>query len=147
MSSYWNPFKRTNFRGLSPRTTVRINYSDRNMCWFAYFLDYSFIHKFGLVVVKLTKFLWEVYLIRLHHILPGFWIWPTFQGHRGQCSKKITKLCISLLFDLECSNLVWIPWHPLHLHQISARSHFKYGSLENRCAKSIVVIICLGHIL
>jgi hypothetical protein len=25
-----------------------------------------------------------VYLIRLHHILPGFWIWPTFQGHRGQ---------------------------------------------------------------
>jgi hypothetical protein len=34
------------------------------------------ILKIRLVVVKckLTKFLWEVYLIRLHHILPGFWI-------------------------------------------------------------------------
>jgi hypothetical protein len=36
------------------------------------------------VVGKLTKFWWEVYLIRPHLILPGFWIWPAFQGHRGQ---------------------------------------------------------------
>jgi hypothetical protein len=26
------------------------------------------------VVAKFTNFLWEVYLLRLHHILPGFWI-------------------------------------------------------------------------
>jgi hypothetical protein len=26
------------------------------------------------------------------HILPGFWIWPTFQGHWCQSAKKITKL-------------------------------------------------------
>jgi hypothetical protein len=37
------------------------------------------------VVAKLTIFLWD--LIRLHHILPGFWILPTFQGHIGQSSK------------------------------------------------------------
>jgi hypothetical protein len=39
--------------------------------------------RLAMVVGKLTKCLWAVYLIRLHHILPGFWIWPTFQGHRG----------------------------------------------------------------
>jgi hypothetical protein len=62
---------------------------------FFYFCDLSFdlflaILKIRLlpyeltVVVILAKFLWEVYLIRLHHILHGFWNLPTFQGHRRQ---------------------------------------------------------------
>jgi hypothetical protein len=67
-----------------------------------------------MVVVMLTKFLWVVYLIKLHHILSGFWIWPTFQGHIGQSSKKLRSCRILLLFDLECCNLVWIlcTWAP-----------------------------------
>jgi hypothetical protein len=31
-------------------------------------------------------FLSLVHLIRIHEIIPGFLIWPTFQGHRGQSS-------------------------------------------------------------
>jgi hypothetical protein len=32
------------------------------------------------------------YNSRIHDIKPGFLIWPTFQGHRGQSSKHIAKL-------------------------------------------------------
>jgi hypothetical protein len=34
----------------------------------------------------ISKFLSWVHLIRIHDIIPGFFIWPTFQGHRGQSS-------------------------------------------------------------
>jgi hypothetical protein len=29
---------------------------------------------------------YQVHLVRIHDIIPGFFIWPTFQGHRGQSS-------------------------------------------------------------
>jgi hypothetical protein len=41
----------------------------------------------------------------LHDILPGFLIWPTFEGHIGQSSKGHSCWHVSLLFDLEHSNL------------------------------------------
>jgi hypothetical protein len=31
----------------------------------------------------ISKFLSWVHLVRIHDIIPGFLIWPTFQGHRG----------------------------------------------------------------
>jgi hypothetical protein len=34
-----------------------------------------------------SKFLSLVHLIRIHDILPGFLIWPTFEGYRGKSSK------------------------------------------------------------
>jgi hypothetical protein len=33
-----------------------------------------------------SKFLSYIHLIRIHDIIAGFLIWPTFQGHRGQSS-------------------------------------------------------------
>jgi hypothetical protein len=36
-----------------------------------------------------TKFLSWIHLIRIHHILPQFLIWPTFQCHRGQALHKL----------------------------------------------------------
>ena len=32
-----------------------------------------------------VRFLWWVLLARIHDISYGFLIWPTFEGHRGQC--------------------------------------------------------------
>jgi hypothetical protein len=32
----------------------------------------------------ISKFLSWVHLVRIHHIIPVFLIWPTFQGHRGK---------------------------------------------------------------
>jgi hypothetical protein len=53
-----------------------------------------------------TKYLsWGLHLIRIHHILPGFLIWPTSQCHRGQ----------TLTF-LRCMNVfphyrvLWFDW-------------------------------------
>jgi hypothetical protein len=71
-----------------------------------------------------------VYLVRIHDIIHGFLIWPTFEGHRGQSSKHITKLAcffcycsnfartswfVLLLFDIECSSFVLINHPTLHL--------------------------------
>jgi hypothetical protein len=66
-----------------------------------------------MVVVKLTKCLWEVYLIRLHHIYPGFGFDLLFKGTEVKVWKKLRSWRILLLFDLECSNFVWICiWGP-----------------------------------
>jgi hypothetical protein len=40
------------------------------------------------------------YLIRIHHIIPGFLICPTFEGHRGQSSKRHCCWYVLLIFDL-----------------------------------------------
>jgi hypothetical protein len=43
-----------------------------------------------------------VHLLRIHAIIPGFLIWPTFEGQRS----KWHRWHVSLLFDLEHSNFV-----------------------------------------
>jgi hypothetical protein len=58
----------------------------------------------------ILKFLSEVYLVRIHDIhdiIHRFLIWPPFEGHRGKRSKWHRCWHVSLLFDLEHSNLVW----------------------------------------
>jgi hypothetical protein len=83
----------------------------------------------------ISKFLSWVHLIRIHDMIPGFLIWPTFWRvtltHRGQSSRRHRYGHVSLLFGLEHSNLVWttcIARHHLHFYWISARS----AILENQ---------------
>jgi hypothetical protein len=49
----------------------------------------------------LTKFLSWVHLTRIHYILPGFLMLPTFQGHRSQ----------TLIISMMCSNSYWADLH------------------------------------
>jgi hypothetical protein len=51
----------------------------------------------------ISKFLSWVYLARIHDIVTGFLILPTFEGHRGQSSKRHQYWHVSLLFYLEQS--------------------------------------------
>jgi hypothetical protein len=53
--------------------------------WWAYFITMC---SNSLTIGRFyTKFLSCIHLIRVHYILPGFFIWPTFQGHGGQTLK------------------------------------------------------------
>jgi hypothetical protein len=77
----------------------------------------------------ISKFLSYVGLIRIHDVLPRFFILPTFQGHSGQSSKQNYEV------DVFCYYLTWkvltlqerVSRHHLHFYQISAQLHFKYG--------------------
>jgi hypothetical protein len=76
-------------RGPKPKTNKCYNHdSSWTNCWINF------------------KFLSWVYLIRIHDIIPRFLIWPTFEGHRGQSSKRHSCWHVSLLFDIEHSILV-----------------------------------------
>jgi hypothetical protein len=72
-----------------------------------------------------SKFLSLVYLISMHDIIPRFFIWPTFEGHRDQ-SSKVHSRHVSLLVDLEYSNIVLILSRcSRHFYQISPWSDIK----------------------
>ena len=48
----------------------------------------------------IAKFLLQVHLMTIHEISLGFFIWPIFQGHRGQSWKKLQTWHVFSLFDL-----------------------------------------------
>jgi hypothetical protein len=54
----------------------------------------------------ISKFSSWVHVIRIHDMIPGFLILPTFQGHIGQRSNWHRCWHVSLLLDLEHSTLV-----------------------------------------
>jgi hypothetical protein len=96
-----------------------------------------------MVVVKFTQFLWEVYLIRLHHLLPGFWIWPTFLGHRGQswpgghlgkatkCSYSWTK-CLDHLQILIIGTSNKDTWHNTWVFDLTYFSRSQRSKFETK---------------
>jgi hypothetical protein len=56
----------------------------------------------------ISKFLsWIHLILRYMTWYPGFWFDLLFEGHIGQSSKQHQYWHVSLLFDLEHSNLVW----------------------------------------
>jgi hypothetical protein len=67
-----------------------------------------------------TKFLSCLHLIRIQHILPGFFIWPTFQGHRGQTLKFLRsaptlnyQADLHQIFNMDASNKdIYIAYYP-----------------------------------
>jgi hypothetical protein len=57
-----------------------------------------------------STFLSWVDLVRMHDIMPGFLIWPTFQGHRSQSSIRVTKLaCFLTAGDIDLKLYTYIP--------------------------------------
>jgi hypothetical protein len=76
----------------------------------------------------------HVHLIRIHRILPGFFIWPTFQGH-GQVCKKLQSWHILLLFDL-CSNLVCLYVYTKFRHDRISNMAVRQPSWKSNTYKS-----------
>jgi hypothetical protein len=79
------------------------------------------------VVGRIVQFLWWVCLMKLHYILQGFLILPTFQGHRGQSLQKMTKLsCFFMVYNvlILCKHVYR---YPLPYPWILVRSGILYG--------------------